>query len=201
VLHYLKSDERPGLTCIKKSPEGLWVKSELGDNSIDVYYHSRHQYRDGSFLHINSNGEVESECDPWHLEFDEPWVKVGEIGVNSKEFLGLCDVNEFDWLVYGVMRHVVGLIVLGWGDSIEDTVGLFENVALGEFVVPGCPYVIVGPFWAPFHSELEGCYVNNAKYVDRKFSCEFDILERNMHKIEVDGGNILSSFLISTVPC
>ena len=122
-----------------KSVKGLWVKAEHLDDEgvIRVFWHVRHAVVEGHVIRYDANGDVISR-EPVAFASFGGWELCGSIVVDDG-FAVAADLADagLDCIIGGVLRHVVKLVVLGWGDDPGECVGWFRDLPLWEWVVDG----------------------------------------------------------------
>jgi len=136
-----------------RSPEGLWVKAERDPQAIRVYWQARTTIQDGQFVELDANGSVDRTIPVHRMRYGDPWRQAGEIQI-SRELIDLCGLQDFDWFLFGLMRHSAGLIAHGFGEDPEEVMSWFDDVAAADYIVGGV-YEVVGPGREPFVG-LEG---------------------------------------------
>lgn len=109
--------------------------------------------QDGQFVELDANGNVDRTTPVNKMKYGDPWRLAGEIPV-SKEIVDLCGLQDFDWFLYGLMRHAVGLVTFGFGDDPADVMSWFGDISAADYIVGGT-YEVVGPERKPFEG-LDG---------------------------------------------
>ena len=187
------------LKHLAKSEGGLWVKGEVITNEIEFFAHSRHKHMGDKFVHISPDGEITEENLPTRFYYDDPWIKIGSIPTNRLELHSLCNIAKLDIMLWGITRHVVQLIALGWGDKVAEVVEWFQNPEEGIGITSQWEYTIAGPFWSPFHEEFDGCYFGNAAYEDGKLTGTIHVAGKEF-PFESEDPHALGAFYVAALP-
>lgn len=185
---------RPSRKYLARSAKGQWIKSISNGDGIEVFWKPRFVIKKNLVKKLDFNGDVESVSNIVDVDWGNEWISAGEICL-SDSVVEICGLENFDAFVYGLMRHVVGLMICGYGDEPCDVVRLFDDIKKQEFIVEG-GYRIVGD-----HGDISGLVGNNvAVSMD---SCggkmaEFSVLGSDFGKVELN--SIFTSFVIATIP-
>ena len=97
---------------------------------------------------LDANGSVERDVPVCLAKWGSPWVDAGVVPLGD-EFVTWSGVRQFDACVYGVMRHMVGLMACGYGEEPSDIVEWFKDMAAMGWITDGATYAIdkdVDPF-------------------------------------------------------
>jgi hypothetical protein len=98
---------------------------------------------------VDANGSVLSASSLARARWGATWERAGEIPIDEA-WVAWTGVPDCDACVYGMMRHMVGLVAAGYGDDPEEVVGWFADVSLSQWLVHGAAYRIGR------HPQLEG---------------------------------------------
>ena len=131
------------------------MKATTGEH-VDVYWHARYKFAAGNALCLDPQGDVIEEIPLARARYVDPWRLGGTINL-SDEIVEISGVDDFEWFVYGLARHAVGLIVCGYGETVEEVIGWFDDIKAGQWIVPGT-YRYAGPPRYPFE-DLGRCLV------------------------------------------
>lgn len=180
------------LEYLGRSKKGQWIKSvRHEDDRIDIYWKRRFDCDKDFVIYYDFNGDIESKMHASRVDWGEEWVFAGSIKLVD-EMVDLCGIENFDKFVYGIMRHVVCLLICGYGESAEEVIGWFDNFEEYGFVVDG-RYKIIGSHGDI--QDLEGGFINI-------LPDSGSIIEVNGAEFELDlmDDSIFTSFMIVSQP-
>lgn len=119
-----------------RSSGGLWVRARRLEEAIRVEVQTRVEIVGGRVHTLDANGDVVGDASVQEHEWGDPWSCAGEIPIDDA-LVEFCGVAALDACCYGLMRHVVGTIVLGYGESPEEVAGWFRDFVSMEWVHEG----------------------------------------------------------------
>jgi hypothetical protein len=157
------------------------VRATVGEDGIEVHWHTRYKFEGNKALSLDPQGDVVEEIPLVRVRYAEPWRAGGTIKF-SDELVEISGVDDFDWFVHGLARHAVGLIVCGYGETVEEVIGWFEDVLAGQWIVPGT-YRYVGPPRYPFE-DLGRCLVRFPELPESKEDEDEDDILRGVIELE-----------------
>lgn len=183
------------LEYLAKSERGLWVKGELGDDRVDVFWHKRFRCEPGFVFEIDANGDVCRKMECSNVEWGDCWVRCGEIPLTD-EMVRVSGIEHFHKFSYGYMRHCVELIASGYGDDPSEVVGWFSDVLSMDFAAADS-YRVEESFG--FFDGLCGNMVE-LDFFDESKGGRVIVLD-DEYRFSFDEDGVLSSFVIATIPC
>lgn len=189
----LNENSVESLEYYAKSENGLWVKAELDVNSINVYWQKRYKFSGNSVFMINSQGNICEEIDVSEIGYDS-WVQFGKISTINDYLFELCDISNFDLLLFGLMRHVCLLTVLGYGETPDEVASWFDDFSKCEFIYAD-KYIVSNGCVGLFEG-LE----NTTVLVDDFPKCKIVVTKDSVFDVELDDSKKIGDFIISTIP-
>lgn len=190
--------QETNLSYYEKSEEGLWVKAVLGLNNIDISWQIRHEVVNGKVNIIGAQGEIIESVSQAQADFDELWVSCGSIPIGSDDMIDMCGVSNFDLMLNGLMRHVVRLIVLGWGETPDDVVGWFGDIKSCDFIVSG--KYVVGDEPIGMFDGLSGSIVEMDGEFEDCPTGKIVVTDDSSFGFNLGLPSFVGEFLMSTVP-
>ena len=97
------------------------------------------RFRQGWVQLLDVNGNVMSDARIGNVRWGPPWVLAGVVPLDDS-FVAWSGIAAFDACAYGMMRHLAGLLVGGYGDEPEEVVIWFKDMAKLEWLVDGATY-------------------------------------------------------------
>ncbi len=125
--------------CFGRSPGGLWLKAERTAATVSLWWQVRTRLARGRIQTIDANGKVMDDVAVARERWDAGWVCAGEIPIDDA-LVAWAGVRECDACIHGIMRHLVGLGVAGYGESLGEVVEWFRDLAQGVWMVEGASY-------------------------------------------------------------
>lgn len=183
------------LECLERSPGGLWVKGVRTQDAIEVFWKPRFRYERGVVTVFDFNGEIEREGPASRVKWGEEWRSAGVIELVD-EMVVMSGLEHFEAFVNALTRHVVRLLVCGYGDSPGEVIGWFSDFSEREFVVEG-NYIVVGE-----HGEFDG--LTGARVlVERSHSGSLlgaIAIRESEFGFDLDDSKLFTSFVIAALP-
>lgn len=126
-----------------KSKDGLWVRAQTDGMYIEVSHTRRYEVSDGMVMLLNAEGDVERSVSVLDIDWDAEigFVSIGKIPIDMA-WVEWCGLEFFDRFIKGVMRHIVLLIVNGWGTTPAEVLSWFADLRMGEFVATSMNEVV-----------------------------------------------------------
>lgn len=177
-----------------KSPDGMWVKSVLLESGIELFWQIRTKVVGSEMISYDYNGSVLSSQPINRVVYPEPMKSAGTVPLDDS-FVEFCGVDKFDSMIQAIMRHLVGMLVSGYGDTPEEIVSWYRNLSELNFIV-GSDFKFVEEN-EPF-LDLLGltCVVEE---VDGEITARISVAEHIFDVPLIDNETIVS-FILSTVP-
>jgi hypothetical protein len=178
-----------------KTPDGMWVKAEIVDDGIELLWQVRSKVVDGSFVLYDVNGNIESLRPIGKANYPSLMRSAGIVKIDN-DFVEFCGIEFFNDMIMSVMRHMVNMVVAGYGDNLEDIVDWYSDISSLKFLI-GTKF--------RFDSENEPFLdmIGLIGFVDVDDCGEYIVnvkVANNVFKIPLDSDNILISFILSTTP-
>lgn len=172
----------------------MWVKSQLTNDGIELFWQARTRVHNGQLSVYDANGQVESSRPRARAVYPDPMTSSGIIPLDDK-FVDFFGAENFDDIVGAIMKHVAHLVACGYGESPEEVIEWFLNVKELSFV-DGINYRFKNPI-DPF-IDLDGlaCFVERG---ESGFLINVKVGDHD-HVVPIEGGKMLISFIISTIP-
>jgi hypothetical protein len=173
-----------------RSLRGLWVRAELKDDGIHVFWQPRYEIENGILRVLDANGDVEKTMSVAESRYGDPYRLAGIVPLTD-EMVKFCGLKLFDKFAHAVMRHVVRLVVGGWGESPEEVIGLFDNWEEYQYLNGEYEFVDdVEPF-----TDLTGVKVT----IDEEKLAHIRVKDK-VFDFELDNSEIVTAFMLSTEP-
>ena len=173
----------------------MWVKAELNDDGIELFWQVRTAVIDGNLCCYDANGNLDSSAPRHRAVYPEPMRSAGIIPVDDS-FVEFCGQDRFDDFVYAIMRHSANMIARGYGEDPEQVVSWYSNIRELEFLEDVSFKIVdsVEPF-----SDMNGlkCKVSMN---DENILVACIMVNDDFFEVPMDDDNILISFIISSVP-
>lgn len=138
-----------------KSQKGLWVKAveDKIENVIRVYWQTRHVLKNKNVYEIGSNGTPNGMLSAQSSMMERSWVECGVIQLDQPCLMQFAKQPAvFIELKQGIMRHVVDLIALGWGETPEEVISWFSDLKSLDWFQDQQRYVAQRGKYAEFDS-------------------------------------------------
>lgn len=178
---------------LDRSSRGLWVRGELGDDSINLFWKPRYVANGSNVEVYDFNGELEFVSPASGVDWGAEWRFGGRIELTD-EMAELSGVDDFLDFSFALMRHAVRLAICGYGDSPEDIVEMFSSFIDKKFIVED-RYDIVGDHGE--FSGLNGCYVIVSKD-ENGLSGEIHMNTKNVFVVDLDDPGLFVSFVVAS---
>jgi len=124
-----------------RSPNGMWVRAVRTEEAIRLEWQSRTRQEAGRVRTLDANGNVVDDVPASKAQWGPVWEIAGEVPLGDA-FVAWTTVRAFDACAFGVMRHLVGLLAHGYGETPEDVVGWFQDMGSLQWIVEGVEYRI-----------------------------------------------------------
>ena len=128
-----------------RSPNGMWVRAVRTEEAIRLEWQSRTRQDAGRIRTLDANGSVVDDVPASKAQWGPVWESAGEVPLNDA-FVSWTTVRAFDACAFGVMRHLVGLMVGGYHseerDDPEEIVEWFQDMASLQWIAEGAEYRI-----------------------------------------------------------
>jgi hypothetical protein len=189
----------------------VWVRGTTTDEEVIVAFQPRLVYDGEWAAWFDVNGEETRRVPRTQVRWGEPWEEIGRIPVNREAVAALCTPMQYPWLVHGVMRHAVGLVTGGWGETAAEAVEWAARVEDGDFLLPEAEYEIVGPCWSPLFEEWVGARFMGVRIehiggharavVTLRISGSSYALDQDLDPDpDQEGGTVFAAVIAGTVP-
>lgn len=204
----LSENSVESLEFYAKSENGLWVKAEIDINSINVYWQKRYKFSGNNVFVINAQGNICEEIDVSEIDYDS-WVQFGKISIINDYLFELCDISNFDLLLFGLMRHVCLLTVLGYGETPDEVASWFDDFDKCEFICTD-KYIVsngcVGLFEGLENTTVfvENVITDTETETENEdidvFKCKIVVTKDSIFEVDLDDSKKIGDFIISTIP-
>ena len=177
-----------------RSPNGMWVRAVRTAEAIRLEWQARTRQEAGRIRTLDANGSVVDDVPSAKVQWGPVWENAGEVPLGDA-FVSWTGVRAFDACAFGVMRHLVGLLAHGYGETPEEVVGWFFDMGVLQWIVEGVEYRVdreVEPLVGIVGSR--GVIALN----DRPVIC-LTVGERE-YPITLDTPESLRAFLVAAVP-
>ena len=171
------------------------MKAELAEDEIHVFWQPRHTVEDGYLCRWDANGNIEYRVPVAEGRYDVPYRLAGVIPVVDAT-VDFCGLKEFNDFLFGIMRHVVCLIIGGWGDTPEEVVGWFQDLSALEFLQES-EYKVIGPEREPFIG-IQDTKIHLA-FNGADIVAYLTVKEARFEHV-MEGNADVTAFVISTIP-
>lgn len=178
-----------------RSQEGVWIRSELTDEGVELFWQVRTRVDGNKVLVYDANGNIEKEMERHKAAYPPSMKSAGIIPIDD-DFVEFCGEGKYEDAVWAVMRHSAHMVAAGYGETPEHIVDLMSKIWERDFIngvsykfEKGCP---------PFEDlvGLEGVVEigddDSVKLTVRALGEDYSV------PIETD--NDLVSFMVSSVP-
>lgn len=126
-----------------RAPSGMWVRATRTLEAIRLEWQARKVVAGGKVQTLDAWDHV-AQVQPLDREqWGSCWTCAGELPLDDA-FVTWSTVREFDRCAYGVMRHLVGLLVGGYGaeedDDPAEIVNWFRDLGALAWLIEGARY-------------------------------------------------------------
>lgn len=116
-----------------RSSDGMWVKSQIVDNGIELLWQVRTQVCGDKILVYDANGVVDYEMDKAKAVYPASMRSAGTILIDDA-FVEFCGEDRYEDALYAIMRHAAHMLAEGYGDSPEEIVNLLSDIKSADFM-------------------------------------------------------------------
>lgn len=178
-----------------KTQEGMWVKARLIDEGIELLWQVRTRVNCGNFILYDANGNIESSQSVGKIHYPDFMKSAGIVKIDD-DFIEFCGIKFFNDMVASVMRHMVAMVIVGYGDSPEDIVEWYSDIS-------GLKFLTGTRFKFDYECDPFIDMVGLIGFVDINDDGEYFVnvnVNNDYFCIPLDCNDVLVSFIISTTP-
>ena len=128
--------------CYKRSHGGMWVRATRTEESILLEWQIRTVHDAGRVRTLDANGDVVSDVRTPHARWGTTWHLAGSVPLDDA-FVEWSGVPLFDACAAGAMQHMAAALAAGYGETPEEIVSWFSDMASGDWLIEGAQYRIV----------------------------------------------------------